>query len=582
MREKIVGYLFLSLAATTISFAATLTVDRSGGADYTDIQAAIDAAADGDTVLVSEGEYVVSSPIMFNRTDLPFKDVNVRAESGPQRTTIRMADTLEDPNLASVVVFRSGESERSVLEGFTLTGGTGTLYNFQWGDVRVGGGIFCDAPCAPRIVNCVIGENRAEYGGGVFCWNWASPGIEGSEIVRNLATGGTLTAGAGFCSSMGSSPIISRCTIAENVATGVGASSLGGGVYFQGGSPALRDCSIRRNRAGRGGGVLCSGSWSEIVGSTIEANVSFDGQGGGVCCYRGISPSLTGCRIVGNHASGGEWGSQGAGIFCGGDPQDSTIRCTTKLTNCIIAGNRSAEGDAGGGLHCYRAEPLLYNCTITANRSATRGGIYCQEATPVLTNCIVWGNTPEWICGQTSYWIAYEDPLFLDPGEFDFEAFEDVEIQGQVYQFPAFVAQVPDYHLSPGSPAIDAGTPEGAPATDLDGRLRPCEAGVDIGAYEFGDCWPTPPFLRGDANADGATDLSDAIAILVSLFDGEIMVPCEQAGDANDDGGLDISDAVYTLTFLFLDGKAIEPPVEACGMDPTDHDLPCDSFPGCP
>ena len=39
--------------------AATLTVDLNGGADYTDIQSAIDAAKDGDTVLVKPGEYVV-------------------------------------------------------------------------------------------------------------------------------------------------------------------------------------------------------------------------------------------------------------------------------------------------------------------------------------------------------------------------------------------------------------------------------------------------------------------------------------------------------------------------------------------
>jgi len=50
MREKIFGYLWLSLAATTISLAATLTVDLTGGADYTDILSTIDAAADGDSV----------------------------------------------------------------------------------------------------------------------------------------------------------------------------------------------------------------------------------------------------------------------------------------------------------------------------------------------------------------------------------------------------------------------------------------------------------------------------------------------------------------------------------------------------
>ena len=52
---------------TVPSPAATLVVDLSGGSEYTDIQSAIDVAADGDTVLVKPGEYVITEPINFNR-----------------------------------------------------------------------------------------------------------------------------------------------------------------------------------------------------------------------------------------------------------------------------------------------------------------------------------------------------------------------------------------------------------------------------------------------------------------------------------------------------------------------------------
>ncbi len=88
-------------------------------------------------------------------------------------------------------------------------------------------------------------------------------------------------------------------------------------------------------------------------------------------------------------------------------------------------------------------------------------------------------------------------------------------------------------------------------------------------------------FRRGDPNADGRADISDAVAILGQLFLGVGNVTCEQAGDANDDGALDISDAVYILSFLFLGGDAIKPPAGACGADATGHDLPCESFPEC-
>src|SRR5439155_24189933 len=42
-----------------------------------------------------------------------------------------------------------------------------------------------------------------------------------------------------------------------------------------------------------------------------------------------------------------------------------------------------------------------------------------------------------------------------------------------------------DYHLKSTSPAIDAGTPVGAPSTDFDGNPRPQGKGYDIGPYEY-------------------------------------------------------------------------------------------------
>jgi hypothetical protein len=89
-------------------------------------------------------------------------------------------------------------------------------------------------------------------------------------------------------------------------------------------------------------------------------------------------------------------------------------------------------------------------------------------------------------------------------------------------------------------------------------------------------------FLRGDANADGRLpELSDAVAFLEYMFLGGTKVTCEQAADVNDSGDLNVTDAVYLLQNLFLGGKAIEPPVDTCGIDPTGHDLPCLSFVPC-
>lgn len=89
------------------------------------------------------------------------------------------------------------------------------------------------------------------------------------------------------------------------------------------------------------------------------------------------------------------------------------------------------------------------------------------------------------------------------------------------------------------------------------------------------------PFSRGDANADGALDISDALATLRALFRGEGDFPCLDAADSNDDGSVDISDSVYGLQFLFLGGPAPGEPFPLCGTDPTDDEVTCDAFPAC-
>jgi PKD domain-containing protein/WD40 repeat protein len=92
---------------------------------------------------------------------------------------------------------------------------------------------------------------------------------------------------------------------------------------------------------------------------------------------------------------------------------------------------------------------------------------------------------------------------------------------------------------------------------------------------------PEPSFHRGDANDDGATDLSDAIASLTDLFLGTRKVPCQKAADVNDDGAVDVSDAVSLLSFLFLSGVAPGEPIQSCGVDPTPDELACESSSSC-
>ncbi len=51
--------------------AATILVDGAGGGGFVRIQAALDAAADGDTVLVAPGVYRIRAPLDFNCLYVP-------------------------------------------------------------------------------------------------------------------------------------------------------------------------------------------------------------------------------------------------------------------------------------------------------------------------------------------------------------------------------------------------------------------------------------------------------------------------------------------------------------------------------
>lgn len=89
-------------------------------------------------------------------------------------------------------------------------------------------------------------------------------------------------------------------------------------------------------------------------------------------------------------------------------------------------------------------------------------------------------------------------------------------------------------------------------------------------------------FVRGDSNADGTVDLSDALWTLGHLFLGEPeTLGCAKAADTDGSGLVDISDAVALLGHLFL-GRAAPPgPFPECGTETSPTSPLCDIFPPC-
>jgi hypothetical protein len=90
-------------------------------------------------------------------------------------------------------------------------------------------------------------------------------------------------------------------------------------------------------------------------------------------------------------------------------------------------------------------------------------------------------------------------------------------------------------------------------------------------------------FQRGDADASGRLDVTDAIHVLDYLFrGGASALVCKDAGDADDNGRIELSDAIFILEALFQKGGSPAAPFPACGADPTEDELDCASWGACP
>lgn len=257
MRAKlIISVVTALLLCSSAVFGVTISVPTP---EWPTIQTGIDAAFDGDTVLVQPGTYVEN--INFNG-----KNITVGSLCLTTGESTYISRTVIDGNQSgSVVTFESGENSTAVLIGFTIINGIGTLVDLsgKGSYLYCGGGIIC-INSSPSLVNLAITGNSAGYeGGGIYCFNNSNPTLVDVKISGNSAFHG-----GGIGCRDNSSPYIENVTVRGNTAN-----EKGGGVWVLFGSnPHLANVMITGNTASQGGGIHCWYNSRPVLVNTILWN----------------------------------------------------------------------------------------------------------------------------------------------------------------------------------------------------------------------------------------------------------------------------------------------------------------------
>ena len=253
---------FLLVLFMNIAFAEIINIP----ADYTTIQAGINTATNGDTVLVADGTYTGSG-----NKDLNFggKPITVKSVNGEENTVIDCQSSGRGFH------FHNGEISTSIVDGFTIINGYAS-YD--------GGGIYCCWNSNPSLTNVTIKENSAYYGGGIYCYR-SNPSLTNVTIIGNSA----YYCGGIYCYR--SNPSLTNVKIIGNSAY------YGGGIYFYKSSPSLTNVTIADNYSSHyGGGIYCYESNPNLTNVTITGNSAYD-DGGGICCWDDSNPSLVNCIL---------------------------------------------------------------------------------------------------------------------------------------------------------------------------------------------------------------------------------------------------------------------------------------------
>ena len=425
----------LFLLASLFTFSQIINVP----ADFPTIQEGINAASDGDTVLIAEDTYLENINFTGKAITVASNFI-IDGDTSHIRNTIIDGSQPDDPDLGSVVTFNSEEDTTSILCGFTVTGGTGTLIQEGNFDLKAGGGINF-VRSGGKVLNNYIEYNIVNYqeltmGGGISAGGPIDPlpwlVLRGNNIRYNKSISQTEQANSGGVEIYYNLIMVNNVVNNNEVISPVRSITGGVSIRFDFGHIDInvRYNLITQNRSvsnntltdySKSGGLFIgrklmgtvskntvtsnkyeiaddnnyyfAGKMKGLTGTVSNNTISFNEievaedrycvGAGAMIGYAGTDFIFENNFIINNYCSEGSCYGGGLCIFYGGGTYQ----------NNVIQDNA---GTWGGGISIGNNNidslAILINNTVTGNESIYGGGLYLTNADAVVVNSILWNN----------------------------------------------------------------------------------------------------------------------------------------------------------------------------------------------
>jgi len=243
-----------------------------------------------------------------------------------------------------------------------------------------GGALVCYANSTATLRNCLVGNNSAGEGGGIYCGVGSAVDLVEVALEHNTATN---SGGGGVYCDQGCRATLDRCSLVANVASG---SQAGGIRFFQTGASWLTNCTLAYNTAGyRGGAIECSDADSvTLSGCTIVGNSGSFGAGG-IFLYQS-SPVIESSIIA--------FSSAGGAVLCDTGSEDPII------THCVVYGNAGGDSLCGDYHDNAYEDPLFCDMpdgdlTLCADSPCLPGATWPERVGAHGQGCTACGSAVE-------------------------------------------------------------------------------------------------------------------------------------------------------------------------------------------